>query len=137
MTELAADNEPYCSGFWPGHNVHWIHARHGAETERFAVTGLTVEGGWVSFTANGVDYRCWTHNAWVIDTLLERKPDAVVDYCARWRLLFVETDGPNENHGRSSAMFYLDTKETDCRGGKPTGPITEIRVNDDESHRRV
>ncbi len=129
MAKNNAANPPkWCQSFHPGHNVHWIHARHGSQSDRFPTEGLFVHDGWVHFTSNGIIYSRWCHNAAVIPALIERMPSAVVEYCPRWNILYVETAKPQRGDFGSSAMFYLATEPSDCIGGVPFSPLGEVRV---------
>jgi hypothetical protein len=133
MTDNPAPDRPrWCQSFHPGHNVHWIHARHASQSERFTAEGVFVHDGWVHFTSNGITYSRWSHNVGLIPQLMERMPDANVDYCPRWNILYVETARPKPGDGGSSAMFYLGTEPTDCIGGEPYWPLGEVRVATDD-----
>jgi len=139
MTESESPQPEICQLYWPGHNVHWIHARHVSAAVRYRVTDLTLDedSGFVTFTARGSAHRLWTHNGLWITALQDHYGTKRVYWCQSPNTLCVELEAPNDEHGWVSALFYLTDEPTDCTDGTiPGHPIRELRVTADESHLR-
>ena len=137
MTE-STEPEP-CQFYWPGHNVHWIHARKVSGALRYRATNLVVheKSGQVTFVARGESHTYWTHNNLWITALQKHYGVRSVYWCPSPNTLCVETAGATAEHGRTSGLFYLDTEPSPCSENSiPGGPITEIRVKDKDKHLR-
>lgn len=111
VTKPPSAEKKYCQLYWPGHNVHWIHARHWWSDKSVPATGIIVHNGWVHFTAEGVLYSRWTHNASEITAMLTKHPRAKVIFSKRWRILAIEYD----RSGNGLKPFYLDVEPSDCK----------------------
>lgn len=111
MTTSPSADKKYCQLYWPGHNVHWIHGRHWVSDKSVPATGVIVHDGWVHFTAEGVLYSRWTHNAAEIAEMLAERPDAKVTFSKRWRILAIDMNPRRD----SWKPFYLDVEPSECK----------------------
>lgn len=99
-----------CHGFWPGHSVHWIHARHAWSSEARPVSNVIVHNNWVHFTCDGVTYSRWNHDADAIPELMAEFPDGSIVFYKEWRILSVDADAD----GGRRRFFNLDTEPSSC-----------------------
>lgn len=108
MTDTV-DSAP-CQGYWPGHHVHWIHARHAWSSKPLPVTDVIVHDNWIHFTCGGIRYSRWNHCANSIPGLLKKFPNGSVVFYKQWRILAVDSS-PN---GSTRRLFNLDTEPSSC-----------------------
>lgn len=100
-----------CVLYWPGHMVHWIHAKHWWPAPKAPATNIVVRDGLVRFVAEGVEYTRWNHKLDELATLLAVRPAPQVTFNARWRMLAVRLG----EDGTSWRPFYLDSEPSACR----------------------
>ena len=107
-------NPDSCQKFWPGHHVHWIHARHAWESEGLPATNVFVHNNWIHFTCEGVSYSRWNHNGAKVARLREEVPDGTVTFYKSWRILAVDVvSGGGMRH-----FVNLDTEPSPCFVGE-------------------
>lgn len=56
----------HCQAYWPGHNTHWIHAKHVGRTpwgwRDAVVTGISDRWISVAYVAESTQVRLWHHD---------------------------------------------------------------------------
>lgn len=86
-----------CKAYSPGHSIHAIHARHGAQSHDWVPARvLSIEGNYIEFATESGTWRRWNHNAAQLRRIAEVPdllPDAEMEWCEQYWLLKVEVDG--------------------------------------------
>ena len=108
-TQAAIPVKP-CNSFHPGHNIHWIHARHGSDEGELPVVGLFVHNNWLHFTSGGIIYSRWNHNGPAIQWLLDNFPHLTVMFDKRWKILRIT---PRASR-KAESFFYLACEPSSC-----------------------
>ena len=114
---MSVENDPKnCKLYWPGHHVHWIHARHAWQSDGYPATDVFVHNNWIHFTSGGVRYSRWNHIAWTIPQNLAKLPDATFVFYKGWRILAMDTLAG----GAERRFFNLDTEPSECGDRRET-----------------
>ena len=114
-----------CSGFAPGHNVHWIHRRRLEAWDQWSDVEVAAdpELDLIHLVIDGTQQLMWFHNVGAVAAAL----DAAVDtpqWCQRYSTLMVP--GGFGSDARSS-FFYLARPERvlPCNGAPVRAPENE------------
>lgn len=114
-----------CSGFAPGHNIHWIHGRRlqGWEQWTDAEVSADPELDLIYLVSEGEQQLMWFHNVAAVATALAAAVDTP-QWCQRYSTLMVP--GGFGSDARSS-FFYLARPERvlPCNGAPVRAPESE------------
>lgn len=113
-----------CQAYWPGHQTHWIHARHahedrhGPATTAVDATVVDARDGLLTLDVGGRRHVLANHEPRHLQILAERYPHVV--WVRRWHIVYFG------NH----LINVVDPAEaTPCRGtaGQPLTPTNQPR----------
>ncbi|MCQ1985701.1 hypothetical protein [Arthrobacter sp. zg-Y844] len=114
-----------CSGFAPGHNIHWIHSRRLEGWEQWSDVEVTADPqlDLIYLVSEGTQHLMWFHNVPAVATALAAAVDTP-QWCQRYSTLMVP--GGFDSDARSS-FFYLARPErvVPCNGSLVRAPETE------------
>ena len=114
-----------CSGFAPGHNIHWIHGRRLQGWEQWTDAEVTADPALdlIFVVSEGEQQLMWFHNVAAVATALEAAIDTP-QWCRRYSTLMVP--GGFGSDARSS-FFYLARPELvlPCNGAPVRAPKNE------------
>ena len=106
---MSTSSDTRCTAFWPGHNVHLIHAKRLAGFDDWvdAQAYVDLELGIVQLVVDGRQQLMWFHDLPTLALALAGS-DGQVQWCERYTSLLVPGgfDGPARR-----SFFYLATPE--------------------------
>ena len=86
-----------CKAYWPGHSIHVIHARHGAQSRDWGPARVVaVDGNYIVFVAESGTWRRWNHGVARLRRIAETtalRSEAEVEWCEEYYLLKVGVGG--------------------------------------------
>jgi hypothetical protein len=102
--DLSGTNEQ-CAGYWPGHQVHWIHFKLSMREPSVVipVTAAVDDDGLVHIEGDDLSLVRWNHRPALLRAALQRFAGMAV-WKPRWHLLAVPTEAIV---GSASSVFNL------------------------------
>ncbi|MCC9176495.1 MULTISPECIES: hypothetical protein [unclassified Arthrobacter] len=123
--DFSSSSPSNCTGFAPGHNIHWIHGRRLQGWEHWADVDVTADPqlDLIYLVIDGQQQLMWFHNVGAVATALEAAVDTP-QWCQRYSTLMVP--GGFGSEARSS-FFYLARPERvlPCNGSPVRAPESE------------
>jgi hypothetical protein len=94
-----------CAGYWPGHQVHWIHFNHSMRepSPAIPVAAVVDDDGLVHIEGDEVSLALWNHRPALLQAMLQRFGGMAV-WKPRWHLLAVPTEA---FVGSASSVFNM------------------------------